>query len=292
MPIVGGVSEIQVCDPSGLLPTNYCPTVVNEVFLTGSEPTQVDNLYRITQINRETGRLATIFTPPELLEERVYLVVPPEARAWAEEAGLPTPPDDYDIIFAPPAVSPDVHISAPLMFSQVRGKVILTGSAAGAGFKSYRLNFGRGLNPMQWLQMGEESSRPVREGALGIWDTTGLSGLYVLQLQVIRQDQRVETAITQVTVDNNAPELALLSPPEGASFNMQNEPAIILKAAASDDLELAQVLFFIDDKQIASFVQPPYTIAWPTRLGEHTWKAVAIDLAGNQSEQTLNLLVK
>ena len=35
---------------------------------------------------------------------------------------------------------------------------------------------------------------------LSAWDTSSLSGLYALQLQVIRSDQRVDTAIIQVTV--------------------------------------------------------------------------------------------
>jgi hypothetical protein len=35
---------------------------------------------------------------------------------------------------------------------------------------------------------------------LAEWNTNGLSGLYAVQLQVLRTDQRVDTAITQVTV--------------------------------------------------------------------------------------------
>jgi len=78
-----GISFLDVCDPSGLLPTPYCPTVVTEVFLKGSEPTQADYLYQVFQVNRETGRLATVFTPPELIEEKIYLVTPPNAAEWA-----------------------------------------------------------------------------------------------------------------------------------------------------------------------------------------------------------------
>ena len=58
-----GVTSMNVCDPSGLLPTGDCPNVVSEVFLDGNEPTQPDNLYRSVEIDRETGQLATIFTP-------------------------------------------------------------------------------------------------------------------------------------------------------------------------------------------------------------------------------------
>ena len=63
-----GIILVQVCKPSGMLVTSLCPSVTQEVFLTGNEPTQVDNLYRKYSINRETGLLATVFTPPEMVE--------------------------------------------------------------------------------------------------------------------------------------------------------------------------------------------------------------------------------
>ena len=55
---------MDVCDPSGLLPTKDCPSIVSEVFLNGDEPFQLDNLYQSIAVNRETGYLATVFTPP------------------------------------------------------------------------------------------------------------------------------------------------------------------------------------------------------------------------------------
>ncbi|HXF85921.1 MAG TPA: transglycosylase domain-containing protein [Anaerolineales bacterium] len=194
-----GVSVINVCDPSGMLPTAECPNVVNEVFLQGNEPVQADTMYRKYAINRETGLLATVFTLPQLIEERVYLVVPPEARAWAESAGLAIPPSAYDVIQMPPT-NPDVNISAPVLFSEVNGLVRIEGTAAGEGFTSYRVLVGRGLNPREWIQIAE-GSEPVTGGLLAEWDTEGLSGLYAIQLQVVRSDQSVESAVIQVTVN-------------------------------------------------------------------------------------------
>ena len=56
-----GLSEVQVCDLSGLLPTSDCPLVVNELFISGNEPIAYDNLYQSFEVNRETGKLATVF---------------------------------------------------------------------------------------------------------------------------------------------------------------------------------------------------------------------------------------
>jgi membrane carboxypeptidase/penicillin-binding protein len=58
-----GLSRISVCDISGLVPTEYCPTVT-EYFVEGTEPRVYDNMYQEFHINRDTGRLATLATPP------------------------------------------------------------------------------------------------------------------------------------------------------------------------------------------------------------------------------------
>lgn len=68
-----GIIFLDVCSPSGLLPTEYCPDVAREIFIEGNEPVRLDDLYQVFEVNRETGRRATVFTPAELIERRVYL---------------------------------------------------------------------------------------------------------------------------------------------------------------------------------------------------------------------------
>ncbi len=192
------VSVINVCDPSGMLPTAECPNLVSEVFLNGNEPIQPDNMYRKFAINRETNLLATVFTLPQLIEDRVYLVVPTDARSWAESAGLEIPPAGYDVIQSPP-INRDVNITSPELFAEVNGNVRITGTAAGEDFVSYRVLVGQGLNPQEWIQVAE-GNEAVTNDLLAEWDTTDINGLYAVQLQVVRSDQRVDTAIIQVTV--------------------------------------------------------------------------------------------
>jgi hypothetical protein len=181
-----------------MLPTTDCPNLVSEVFLNGNEPIQADTMFRKYAVNRETGLLATVFTLPQLIEERVYLVVPPDARSWAEGTGLEIPPANYDVI-QPPRFDENVDITAPDLFSEVNSTVQIEGTASGEGFVSYRVLVGQGLNPQEWIQVAE-SNEPVTNGVLAEWHTDGLSGLYAVQLQVLRTDQRVDTAIIQVTV--------------------------------------------------------------------------------------------
>jgi membrane peptidoglycan carboxypeptidase len=194
-----GMSALDVCSPSGLLPTDACPLVVREIFLDGNQPLAYDDLYRVFPINRETKLLATIFTPPELVENKVFMVVPDAAKAWAASASLLTPPDTYDTIQSLPPL-PGVDIASPEMFAEVNGKVQVTGTASGKDFLFYRLQYGQGLNPQAWVQIGDDSTTPITDGLLGEWDVSTLEGMYVLQLQVVRLDQSLETDTVVVTV--------------------------------------------------------------------------------------------
>lgn len=289
MPV--GVRYVAVCDPSGLLPTQICPSVVDEVFLAGNEPSQMDSLYQVLRINHETGRLATVFTPYELVEDKVFLVVPDWAEHWAEGAGLPVPPQDYDPIYLAQGGSADVRLTAPAMFSHVRGIVELQGSATGSDFSYYRIQVGQGLYPVEWLLIGEDQRQPVSDGKLGDWDTRGLQGLFVVQLSVVHSDQRVERVILQVTVDNTPPELTIMDPTTGEQFMPDAGDRILLQVTASDDLVLGRLEFYLDDELYLTLWQPPFAGMWPATPGMHTLLVRAYDLAGNSSEKQLTFEV-
>lgn len=276
-----GIVHQVVCDPSGLLPTEECPRTVNEIFITGNEPRHADNLYRTFLVNTQTGRLATIYTPTEFLEEKVYLVVPPEAEEWALQEGLEIPPDTYDVVFNPGPPKEDASLLTPEIFSYVSGEVKITGSAGGDNFDFYRLQIGEGLNPRQWLQIGENSTRRVREGTLGTWDTSDLNGLYAIRLQVVAADQSVETVSIQVTVDNQPPTVQILTPAEGRTFAYPEEREITFQAQVDDNLGITRVEFWLNGSMLSNLSDPPYAAPWRGTQGEHELEVRAIDLAGN-----------
>jgi membrane carboxypeptidase/penicillin-binding protein PbpC len=284
-----GIVTASVCDPSGLLPTQACPNVVNEIFLEGRQPVQSDTLFQSFQVNTETGLLATVFTPPELVEKRNYMVVPPEARNWAKTAGIATPPTAYDT-FQEPAVQPDVHISAPAMFSDGRAKLEISGSAAGANFVWYRLEYGQGLYPSGWVQIGTDSHNPVTDGRLGDWDTTALNGLYSLRLMVVRSNQYIDQAVVQVTLDNTSPQVAITYPQAGQTISAAQEPQVALQAQASDPF-LTEVDFFIDEVMVGKSSVAPFGVIWTAKSGKHVLKVMATDQAGNKTETVANFTV-
>jgi hypothetical protein len=254
------------------------------VFLAGTEPTHADTLYQLYQVNRETGKLATLFTPADLVEDRVFFVPPAEAELWARQAGIEPPPSDYDTYVAPPT-RPEVWLAAPEAFALIRGAVTIRGSAEGDGFSVYRLRYGEGLNPRAWVQIGEDGTRPVHAATLGVWDTRRLDGLFTLQLMVVRDDGTVEAAYVPITVDNAAPEIYLVLPAAGSVFTWPDATDVLIQADVSDASGIARVEFYIDGERESLAVAEPWSYRWRLgAAGKHTVLAGATDAAGNVGE--------
>lgn len=277
------VTTVKVCDPGGMLPSADCPAVTDEVFIAGTEPQGIDTLYVRQAVNKETGRLATVFTPLELMEEETFLQIPAEYQAWAKTAGLRIPPQDYDVLLSSQD-DPAVHFTSPGMFSYIHGVVELTGMAGGDDFASYRVDIGEGLNPRSWRQVGSDGNQPVTEGKLATLDTAGLQGLYVIRLQVTDRQNRITTALLQVTVDNQAPKAWIEYPAVDQFVERASTPELFIKAGAEDQINLGTVELRIDGVKAVVWSQPPFTYVWAVQPGEHTLQVIAVDQAGNTSE--------
>lgn len=277
------IVEVPVCAISGLLPSEHCP-VVTEIFYEGTQPVQQDFYYQAIEVNRQNGRRATASTPPELREERVYFIYPQEAQAWAAARGIEGPPEEYDIIGPPPVFGP-VAILSPEPLDYVRGVVEVRGNAGPPGFQYYQLDYGRGINPDQWVQIGERVYTQARGELLGRWDTTGLEGLYSLRLQVVTSDQAVQESLLQVTVDNTPPQVSVSAPEEGEEiFVTGANPVLDASVAYSDNVGVSEVTYYLDGEAVTSVIEPPFSAPiMLTSLGQHAIWAEAFDAAGNSA---------
>jgi hypothetical protein len=275
-----------------MLPTPQCPNIVREVFLSGNEPTVSDTLFQIFQVNRETGHLATMLTSAELLEDKVFMVVPAEALEWAQQSGIPPVPLAYDEIDFSISGASDLAITSPQLFASVGGKVPIIGTASGNNFDYYRLQAGQGLNPTRWFQVGEDFHTPVEDGQLAIWDAGELSGLYTLQLLVVDKDESVQSTLTQVTVDNQPPGVSIRFPVDNQSFDLSNTDTLTFQVDATDDLEIASVEFFIDDELLDTRNAPPFVTNWSAKPGVHIMRIIATDRAGNKAEEEIKFTIQ
>jgi len=113
-----------------------------------------------------------------------------------------------------------------------------------------------------------------------------LSGLYTLQLMVVRGDQQFENSTVQVTVDNQPPEASLINPGQGEVFSL-NDESIIIEPRVRDDLSLAFVEILVDGKSFEKLTVAPYTTRWRMRgAGAHTIAVRAVDAAGNETRSS------
>ncbi len=286
-----GLIEVPVCVKSGLQPNGHCP-VTTEIMIPGTEPTETDNLFQIYLVNKETGKLATIYTPPELIEERVYEVYPSEAQEWLdslpEDRRPPTPPTEYDTIYGPNLTEAEVAIISPTAYSYVRGVVPIMGNARGGNFVFYRLVYGKGLNPTEWAQIGPDHNNQVDKNVLEFFDTTGLQDdLYTLQLQVVGHDQNVRQATIQLTVDNTPPDVDLTYPEEGQEYEFGLDEWVNINAEVLDVYAIERVEFYKNGEEEPFAVKSvaPYNINWTLEgVGEYTFRIKVYDAAGNMAE--------
>jgi hypothetical protein len=266
-----GIVDALVDSVSGLKPTEYTPNGAYEIFLHGTEPTQEDNVHQLFRINRENGKLATVYTPPELVEERVYEVYPPVANDWVRENNIPEPPTEYDDSIGPAINAGPVAFINPRPYEYVKGGVVITGNATLDGFQLYRIEVGKGLNPVEWKLLGGDYPTPVQGGPLAFWDTTQEEeGLYTLQLTVVRGDQSFERRAIQVTVDNTPPELALINPEPDSVYEFYPDDLlndwVNFQVDAEDNLSMNRVEYFVDNRKIGETTVAPFTLRWTVEM--------------------------
>lgn len=282
-----GLEHVVVDATSGLLPTEYSPSTVEEIFLPGTAPTTYDNVHQAFRIDPESGKLATVYCPS--VETRVYEIYPPEAADWVRENQIPQPPAEYCDFHGPGPATGDVAITGPRPYAYVHGQVPIEGNARGSKFRLYRLEYGEGLNPSSWVRIGGDHYNQVDHGLLEMWDASGLNGLYTLQLTVVRNDDSYEQASIQVTVDNTPPEVEITYPPDGALYVMEDDEWVSIQAEAQDNFSIDRVEFYLDDNLLSYDTVSPYNQKWTITMGPaltetHTIHVVAFDGAGNRTE--------
>jgi len=282
---------LDVCFPSGMLPTENCPRIVREVFIQGSEPQGTDTLYQALEVNRETGQLASVFTASQQIEERVYLNVPDEAKTWAEQVGLATPPTMYDLENSN-NTRDGYSFTYPGNFSFINGQIRIVGSIPEEEFVSARIQYGVGMNPRSWLQIGPEITNPGENSRLGLWDTTDLDdGIYALQLVLIKERQQIEKISLVVSVDNTLPELIFKTDLIDGDVSFERGKEILFEVEFGNSSEIQQVDFVLNDELLSFRKLPPFIHPWIMAVGEYELVIRAEDQAGNQSEFSIEFNV-
>jgi len=248
-----------VCLPSGLQPSEYCQQQRSELFIAGTEPKVQDNLWQPFEIDTTNGLLATAATPPENRENKVFLILPPEAEDWVRESGIAQPPrGESNVAFE---FDPEVAITYPEPGGYISTTVEIRGNARG-DFRNYRVEFGSGLNPTEWQQIGPEHGEQVEGGVLEILNTDGLGeGLYTMRLLVTRGDGSVREWKTRFTVDKTPPSVVISDPVPDRLYLVDAEQ-ININAIVNDTWAMDRVEFAINGAYFVTSTVSPFNERW------------------------------
>ena len=280
------VIEQEVDALSGLLPSPFTPETRQEEFAPGTVPTQRDVIHQPFRIHVPSGLLATPDSPPDEVEEQVFVVLPTEAAAWQrgvdEDSPYRLPPDTFAGGAAPhvaTAEGADARISAPAEGQAVRTILEIFGTAGIGGFVSSDLHYGVGPAPGAWTRIGSPLDAPRVDEQLGAVDTIQLpDGTYTLRLTVRAADGGAEIAFRRFLVDNTPPVVEVVGLGADAGAPAGTVP---LGAAVEDAGGVAGVEFLVDGASVGTARFAPYQVVWSSEPGEHEVVAVATDRAGN-----------
>jgi membrane carboxypeptidase/penicillin-binding protein PbpC len=264
-----GLKWVQVDATSGLLPTTYSPGTYREVFIEGTEPTEYDNIHRPFRICQVSGKLATTFCPFETVQEQVFEIYPPEASDWVRESQKPQPPAAYCDVHGPSAVTLDVSINVPAVYTHVKGVVPVSGNARPGDFRLYQVQYGKGLTPAEWVPIGGDHYNRVENNILEYWDVSQLpDGLYSLRLVVIEGSGNARTAVIPVIVDNAPPKVEIIHPLDGAVYTLESDEWVNIQADATDNYAMDRVEFYLDGQSIGYSTIAPFTFKWTIGLSD------------------------
>jgi len=238
------IIEQTVCDVSGLLPTDACAEHRHtEIFPDGYQPRTPDTYWQIVEVNSQTNQRATANTDPALKRAEVYFIPPPEALDWWGANNRPLPPEEYDTVSRPDAFQSTV-ITLPENYAYVGGQVEIRGSLNPVNLQYYQLAYGATISPREWTDITPQQATFDPNLPLGIWDTTGLDGLYSLRLTTVLTDNNIETSVIYVTVDNIPPSVVFTSPVEGQVYRWPTEGVIPVRVLVQDNIRIGRVVFY------------------------------------------------
>lgn len=139
--VPSGIQEVTVDKLSNKLPTDSSPELITDIFTSWQVPTEKDDVHVKVKINKLTGKLATEFTPSELIEQRLYTNIHSELPSnpnweqpvldWAQANGINNfPPKDKDDQYDSAEKKPVITILRPANNEKITGDLNIEANAA------------------------------------------------------------------------------------------------------------------------------------------------------------------
>ncbi len=211
------MKAVEVCNESGLLATDLCPPDHRhtDIFLEERVPTQNDNVWLKIKLDKTNGLIGYDTCSPDMLDEKLFTVYPPEARQYAIDHNIPQPPTDVSPNCPAPAnpgtpISienrPTLAIASPGEGSWISGEVSIRGTVQMPDLDHYAVQIGFGNDPRDWIQLYYGTSA-VQDGELARWDTRRFpDGAATVRLEMVDRSGKAFGGRVHVIVANVATE--------------------------------------------------------------------------------------
>ncbi|MBI3913205.1 MAG: PBP1A family penicillin-binding protein [Chloroflexi bacterium] len=202
-----GLVDVEICNESGLLPTENCPRESRrvEIFLAERAPKEKDNVWQKLKIDKTNGMLGNAGCPPENVEEKIFAVYPPEARQWAIDHNIPQPPTDVSPNCPDPillANKPSLDVATPREGEILRGEIEIRGTVRLPDFDRYTIQIGPGNDPRDWILL-TTGRNTVQNNVLARWDTRRFAdGAYTIRLEMFDRAGKSFAGRVHVAVAN------------------------------------------------------------------------------------------
>lgn len=303
-----GLLDVQASLLSGELPTECTPVEMrkSDVFLRENAPTLADPACVTIEVDKVTGLLASDSCPAEARETKSFYV--PKSiladrwpsweqgvQTWAKEAGsganLPLP--------IAPTEACDISMT-PGRLEKPSIRLLTPGDGGTASYPSFHPTFdaevGSSIREVTFEIDGkhlETFTGAPFDGAVRVPRSISEAGMH--ELTVTLTDEYYNTAKDTVRFsfrnDSGGPSVRLISPEAGASVPKGTEVSM---QAVADDTEggIKYVEFYLDGILLTRKPKSPYELTYPIdNAGTHRIRAVAVDLAGNTTEDEIRIEV-
>jgi hypothetical protein len=234
------------------------------------------NTYNVASGARDPGLMIARKDQPQV----AFLVPDQKVHTFSLSSSAATPPGDT----TPPTAS----ITSPTAGAILSGSVnVMTSDSDNTGVAQVDL-------VVDGAKVATSSTAPFGF----VWNSSA-SGSGSHALQAIAHDMAgnlgysTVVTVSVATVDSLPPTVSITNPANG-SVVARNSTASIT-AAASDNVGVTKVEFYVGGSLVSTSLSVPYTVAWkvpPKNNATYTIKAVAYDAAGNTASATSTVQAK
>ncbi len=324
--IPDGIVQAQISLLSGELPTECTPVGLrrSDIFLAENAPTKDDPACVQVEVDKVTGLLASESCPAEAREMRSFLVPynaagrdfpqwDTDVQKWAAAQAMENPragsgltlflAGSGGVLPLPLAPTQKCDIAlTPGRTVKPTLTLVSPGQNGTANYPSFapkiQYTVGSRLHSIEYAIDGKVLATVMSAPwmpALRVPKSIEKTGTHTFSVTLTDLYYNTVSAEAQMTfsADSSGPDLRLTSPENGAEFAAGSSLSMRAESADADG-SVKYVEFFIDEQLIVRKPIAPYELAYPLNVtpGPHTVRAVATDLSGNTTEDSVMITVK